>query len=112
MKTCDECYLVDTDACPQGGRANDNRMCKDILKSILPVPCKIDASLISVKPISFAAEEKMNTNLRMLKDLDAEQLYDKMVWLFQDYGKRFTDSRASIIEWLNSEVEKDEKTNN
>lgn len=45
----------------------------------------------------------------MLKDLDAEQLYDKIIWLFHDYGKRFTDSRTAIIEWLNSEAEQKEQ---
>lgn len=83
MKTCDECFLVDTDACPQGGRSNDN--------------------IISVKPISFCSEKLLYTNKQMLSQMDTEQLYDKLVWLFQDYGKRFSDSRTAIIEWLNSE---------
>lgn len=109
MKTCDECYLVDTDACPQGGRANDNKMCEDLLRNILPVPHKIDASLISVKPISFCSEKPLYTNKQMLSQMESEQLYDKMVWLFQDYGKRFTDSRTAIIEWLNSEGNEDKK---
>lgn len=109
MKTCDECYLVDTDACPQGGRSNDNRMCKDLLKYTLPIPCKIDASLISVKPISFYSEKPLYTNKQMLSQMDTEQLYDKLVWLFQDYGKRFTDSRTAIIEWLNSERRDDKE---
>lgn len=84
---------------------NRDVLCEDLVSNT------IDASKIKIKPIAFYTGESMNTNLRMLKDLDAEQLYDKMVWLFQDYGKRFTDSRASIIEWLNSEVEKDETYN-
>ena len=97
MKTCNDCILEGTDACSRG---NNLAICERFMKST-----RIDASLISVKPISFAKEEKMNSNLRMLKDLDAEQLYDKMVWLFKDYGKRFSDSRAAIIEWLNREVD-------
>ena len=83
---------------------------KDLERIIIIPECKnlvsgsIDASKMQLKPIAFYTGEPMNTNLRMLKDLDAEQLYDKMVWLFQDYGRRFADSRAGIIEWLNSEV--------
>lgn len=70
----------------------------------LPAPRKMDASLISVKSISFCSEKPLYTNKQMLSQMDTEQLYDKMVWLFHDYGKRFTDSRTAIIEWLNSEA--------
>ena len=40
--------------------------------------------------------EKQSTNKDKLIDLPSEDLYDKMVWLFHDYGKRFTDSRSAI----------------
>lgn len=48
--------------------------------------------------------EKQSTNKDKLIDLPSEDFYDKIVWLFQEYGKSFQDSRAAIIEWLNSEA--------
>ena len=101
MKTCEECVMKNTDGCPTG--------CMFIKKACEVLESNtIDASKIKLKPIGFYTGESI-TNLQMLKDLDAEQLYDKMVWLFQDYGRRFADSRAGIIEWLNSEVEQKEQ---
>jgi endo-1,4-beta-mannosidase len=101
MKTCNDCILEGTDACSRG---NNSKICERFL-----TVNKIDASEMHLKPISFEIKEFFNTNLQRLWILDAEQFYDKMVWLFQDYGKRFSDSRTAIIEWLNSEV-KDESS--
>lgn len=52
----------------------------------------------------YKTKSEKNTNQKKLSTLTAEECYNKMVWLFQDYGKSFQDSRAAIIEWLNSEA--------
>lgn len=45
------------------------------------------------------------TNKEWLATLSAEECYNKMVWIFQEYGRRFGDSRLAIIEWLQAESE-------
>lgn len=49
--------------------------------------------------------ERKRTNQQMLATISAEEFYDKIIWLFHDYGKRYSNSRLSITEWLDSEVE-------
>lgn len=49
------------------------------------------------------------TNQQMLATISAEEFYDKIMWILHEYGKRYTDSRIAITEWLDSEVE-DEQT--
>lgn len=53
--------------------------------------------------------ERKRTNQQMLATISAEEFYDKIMWLLHDYGKRYQNSRLSITEWLESEVE-DEQT--
>lgn len=49
--------------------------------------------------------KKKITNQEKLSTLTAEEFYDKIIWLFHDYGKRYTNSRLSITEWLQAESE-------
>ena len=53
--------------------------------------------------------ERKRTNQQMLATISAEEFYDKIMWLLHDYGKRYSNSRIAIVEWLDSEVE-DEQT--
>lgn len=46
------------------------------------------------------------TNQQTLATLSAEEFYDKIMWLLHDYGKRYSDSRLAIIEWLQKEIKK------
>lgn len=43
------------------------------------------------------------TNKEWLATLSAEVWFDVIDWLYHDYGKRYTDSRQAIIEWLDME---------
>lgn len=54
--------------------------------------------LIRTKYMEFATEM---TNKEWMGTLDAEQFYDKMMWLIKDYGMRFNNTRLAIIAWLN-----------
>lgn len=49
--------------------------------------------------------ERKRTNQQMLANISAEEFYDKIMWLLHDYGKRYSNSRLAITEWLDSEVE-------
>ena len=42
----------------------------------------------------------MKTNKEMLAELDNEQWYDIVDWLFHDYGRGFTSTKGAIIQWL------------
>lgn len=44
------------------------------------------------------------TNQQTLATLSAEKFYDTIMWLLHEYGKRYTDSRLAIIEWLKSDA--------
>ena len=33
----------------------------------------------------------------------AEDMYETMFWLFNTYGRSYTDTRSAIIEWLKTE---------
>ena len=39
----------------------------------------------------------------ILHGKSAEEQYDFLWWLMQDYGIRFTDTRSAVIEWLRGE---------
>lgn len=39
----------------------------------------------------------------ILHGKSAEEQYDFLWWLMQDYGMRFTDTRSAVIEWLRGE---------
>lgn len=52
-----------------------------------------------------AENEKKITNQEKLSTITAEEFYDKIWWLLHEYGKRYTDSRLAIIEWLQAESE-------
>lgn len=41
-----------------------------------------------------------------LSGLTPEAQYDKLKWLFIDYGIQYTDSRQAIIQWLASQPER------
>lgn len=45
------------------------------------------------------------TNQEKLSTITAEEFFDKIMWLLHEYGKRYTDSRLAIIEWLQTESE-------
>ncbi len=36
MKTCDDCFIANTDACPYGGRTNDDKICDAFFEDIPP----------------------------------------------------------------------------
>ena len=56
----------------------------------------------------YKTESEKITNQKNLLTLTAEEFYDKIMWLLHDYGKRYTDSRIAIVEWLDSEVENEQ----
>lgn len=39
----------------------------------------------------------------ILHGKSAEEQYDFLRWLMQDYGMQFTDTRVAVIEWLRGE---------
>ena len=39
----------------------------------------------------------------ILHGKSAEEQYDFLWWLMQDYGMQFTDTRSAVIEWLRGE---------
>ena len=39
-----------------------------------------------------------------------EELYDTIVWLFNVYGRSYTDTRSAVIEWLKTEGATDKFT--
>ena len=45
------------------------------------------------------------TNQQYLADLPPEDCYEVMNWLFQHYGRRYTDTRKAIIDWMYREVQ-------
>ena len=44
-------------------------------------------------------------NKEYLSTVSAEEWYDVVQWLFHKYGKRYTESRGAIMEWLEMEHE-------
>ena len=40
------------------------------------------------------------TGKEYLLNKSEEEIYELMAWLFFDYGRRYTDTRLAIIEWL------------
>jgi hypothetical protein len=42
-----------------------------------------------------------------LRGKSEEEQYDFLLWLMQDYGMRYTDTRAAVIEWLKGEKNED-----
>jgi hypothetical protein len=47
------------------------------------------------------------TNKQAMVNLSDEAFFDKWHWLTHVYGKRHTDSRIAIIEWLGKEAKAD-----
>ena len=47
------------------------------------------------------------TNKQAMVNLSDEAFFDKWHWLTHVYGKRYTDSRIAIIEWLGKEAKED-----
>ena len=45
------------------------------------------------------------TNQEKMCKLPPEEFYDKMWWLYHDYGKQFTNTRLAVIAWLQEKVE-------
>lgn len=64
---------------------------------------------IAVKAISKMAEnipqqsEPKNKLISEIEGKTPEETYDFLVWLLNDYGMQFTDSRQAVIEWLRGE---------
>lgn len=52
------------------------------------------------------------TNKEWMSTLSAEQFYDKMIWLIQDYGMRFNNTRLAINIWLDEPHEEVSEENN
>ena len=47
--------------------------------------------------------EPKNKLISEIEGKTPEETYDFLVWLLNDYGMRFTDSRQAVIEWLRGE---------
>jgi len=54
-----------------------------------------------------SAQLEMTRIENALHGKSAEEQYDFLRWLMQDYGMRFTDTRAAVIEWLKGERRED-----
>ncbi len=50
------------------------------------------------------------TGKEYLLSKSEEDLYDTMVWLFEIYGRSYTDTRSAIISWLKTEGATDKFT--
>jgi hypothetical protein len=50
------------------------------------------------------------TGKEYLLSKSEEDLYDTMVWLFETYGRSYTDTRSAIIGWLKTEGATDKFT--
>ncbi len=59
--------------------------------------CKsVIESLSSAQPETSKIENALHGK-------SAEEQYDFLRWLMQDYGMQFTDTRIAVIEWLRGE---------
>ena len=68
--------------------------CKDCLAQKI---CRLE-SLPSVQSETSRIENALHGK-------SAEEQYDFLRWLMQDYGMRFTDTGAAVIEWLKERSE-------
>jgi len=50
-----------------------------------------------------SAQPETNRIENALHGKSAEEQYDFLRWLMQDYGMQFTDTRVAVIEWLRGE---------
>jgi len=72
------------------------------LKRNYPSSCFEDlckAVDIAIKALSV----QQNRIARETAGKSPDELYDFLHWLMLDYGMRFTDTRAAVIEWLKGE---------
>lgn len=58
-----------------------------------------------VLPKREKSKRKSMTNQEKLSAITAEEFFDKIMWLLHEYGKRYSNSKLAITEWLQAESE-------
>jgi len=75
----------------------------DVLKHNYPSACFTDlCEAVEIAIQALSAQPERN----FLSGLTPEEQYEKLKWLFTDYGMQHTDSRQAIIQWLASHPER------
>ena len=68
-------------------------------------PCKPDIFEKTYELVESEEAKQPDTSKieNILHGKSAEEQYDFLWWLMQDYGMQFTDTRMAVIEWLRGE---------
>lgn len=70
-------------------------------KCMMPVWCKVLVGKM-LKDLPSAQPDTSRIE-NILHGKSAEEQYDFLWWLMQNYGMQFTDTRIAVIEWLRGE---------
>ena len=63
-----------------------------------------DCSDFEMEIMMLPSEQSKTSRIEnALHGKSAEEQYDFLRWLMQDYGMQFTDTRVAVIEWLRGE---------